>query len=273
MRQEVKNATSHQSVFGTSAINCFFRFFSLFVGDIVAKRNDAYNVYLLLSALVDIVLAPHVCSSAAAQLQVLDDFYTAFRETFPNVNVIPKMHYMIHYPRLLLLYGPLCRLSCMHFEAKHKFFKSIARKTRNFKNLWNPEPPTSDEAYVYSLTQPLESVAAIGTVRIDVNSLPDLWKDRLQELDMPVKNMHRATSITVCERKISVGCVLPVFIADDDLPHFAQVTLIVACDQKYFVFTSYRETNYFDDHMHAFVVESTTHNVIVEDFGHLFLTC
>lgn len=89
---------SHQSVSGTSAIKgsaaekrCFFHFFSLFVGDIVAKGNDAYNVYLLLRALVDIVLASQVCSSATAQLHVLvDDFYTAFRETFSNVKIIPK---------------------------------------------------------------------------------------------------------------------------------------------------------------------------------------
>lgn len=74
----------------------------------------------------------------------------------------------------------------------------------------------------------------------------------------------------MCERKISVGCVLPVFIADDDLPHVAQVTLLLACGQKYFVFTSYLETKYFVDHMHVFVVESTTHSVIVEDLGHLF---
>ena len=138
----------------------FFSFFSLFVRDIVAKGNDAYNVYLLLRALVDIVLAPQVCSRAAAQLQVLDDFYTAFRETFSNVKCIPKMHYMIHYPRLLVLYGPLCRLSCMRFEAKHQFFKSIARKTRNFKNICGTLSRRHLMKLMYSLTQLLESVAA-----------------------------------------------------------------------------------------------------------------
>ena len=75
---------------------------------------------------------------------------------------------------------------------------------------------------------------------------------------MPVENMHSVTPVTVCERNISVGCVPPVSIADDDLLHFADVTLIVACDQKYFIFTLYHESKYFDDHMHVFVVESTT---------------
>ncbi|EEC18804.1 conserved hypothetical protein [Ixodes scapularis] len=179
---------SRQAVFGRTAMKgsaaeklCFFRFFSLLLGDCIPKRNAAYEVYLMLRAVVDIVLAPQVCCSAAARLQVLiDDFYSAFKETFPGVNIIPKMHYLIHYPRLLLF----------------------------------------------------------------------------------------VVSVTVSERRLSVGCVILLLVPDDDLPHFAQVTLIVVSGLQHFVLASVLDTKYFDDHFHAYVVENTAHSVIIEDIGH-----
>lgn len=45
------------------------------------------------------------------------------------------MHYMIHYPRLILSYGPLVHLSCLRFEAKHQYFKRVATVLGNFKNI------------------------------------------------------------------------------------------------------------------------------------------
>lgn len=103
------------------------------MGDIVPKGNAAYEVYIALRAVVDVVLAPQVCHGAAAHLKVLtEDFYCAFKDTFATVNIIPKVHYLAHYPRLMLLYGPLSKLSCMRFEAKHPIFKSDFQENSQF---------------------------------------------------------------------------------------------------------------------------------------------
>ncbi|CAN7942717.1 unnamed protein product [Ixodes pacificus] len=267
---------SRQAVFRRTAMKgsaaeklCFFRFFSLLLGDCIPKRNAAYEVYLMLRAVVDIVLAPQVCCSAAARLQVvIDDFYSAFKETFPGVNIIPKMHYLIHYPRLLLLYGPFSKLSCMRFEAKHQFFKSIARRTRNFKNICGTLSRRHQMHLMCALTQPQESVTTTGSTRVDSSSLPDLLKDRLQNLSLAVTGVQSVVSVTVSERRLSVGCVILLLVPDDDLPHFAQVTLTVVSDPQHFVLASVLDTKYFDDHFHAYVVENTPHSVIVEDIGH-----
>lgn len=82
---------------------------------------------------------------------------------------------------------------------------------------------------MYSLIQLLESAAATGEVNLDINSLlfkHKLIKHKFLKTDCRsltcLPNMHSMTYIVVCERKISVGDVLPLFIADDDLLHFGQ---------------------------------------------------
>lgn len=267
---------SRQAVFGTSVIKgsaaeklCFFRFFSLLVGDSVQKGNAAYEVYLTLRAVVDIVLAPQVSRSAAAYLKVLvEDFYDAFRETFPDVNIIPKMHYLIHYPRLLLMYGPLSKLSCMRFEAKHQFFKSLAKRIRNFKNICSTLSRRHQMHLMYALAQPQETYITVGSKSIDPSSLPDLLKDRFQDLGLLTTNVCSVTSVTVSEREVAVGYVLPIIIPNDGLPHFAEVTLIAMCSSQLFVLATLLSTKYFDNHIHAFLVERTTHSVIIENIAH-----
>lgn len=46
----------------------------------------------------------------------------------------PKVHMMLHYPSLILQFGPLRQLWCMRFEGKHAYFKRIAHTMCNFKN-------------------------------------------------------------------------------------------------------------------------------------------
>lgn len=49
--------------------------------------------------------------------------------------LIPKQHYLIHYPRLILLLGPLVNFSCTRSEAKHKYFKKIVNILGNYKHV------------------------------------------------------------------------------------------------------------------------------------------
>ena len=57
-----------------------------------------------------------------------------FKEVYPSSSIIPKMHYMCHYPELILQVGPLVRSWTMRHEAKFHFFKQ-ATHIGNFKNV------------------------------------------------------------------------------------------------------------------------------------------
>ncbi|CAN7944385.1 unnamed protein product, partial [Ixodes hexagonus] len=248
---------------------CLFRFLSLLIGDVVPKDNDAYSVYLALRRIVDIVCAPQLTTNTIPYLRVLvSDFYSAFTEVFPDASVIPKMHYLIHYPRLIRLYGPLSKLSSMRFEAKHQYFKSLARKTRNFTNICRTLSTRHQLYEMYHLSQPKDKITTSGCKQVPFEELPELLQDRLQELDHWSVQVTTVNSVTMSQRTFRKECVLPLTAFDDDLPDFAEVTMIVICNEKVFIFATILQTRFFDDHFHAYVVDYTTHAVVIEDYHH-----
>lgn len=47
-----------------------------------------------------------------------------FQIVFPDVTMIPKYHFLEHYPELIRCFGPLVALWTMRFEGKHSFFQT-----------------------------------------------------------------------------------------------------------------------------------------------------
>lgn len=52
-----------------------------------------------------------------------------YKELFPDIKLLPKHHYLEHYPQMIRLLGPLVGRWTMHFEAKHSFLKQVIRHT------------------------------------------------------------------------------------------------------------------------------------------------
>ena len=46
-----------------------------------------------------------------------------FVRLYPRASVKPKMHYALHIPEQMRMYGPTRHHWCMRFEGKHGFYK------------------------------------------------------------------------------------------------------------------------------------------------------
>ena len=66
--------------------------------------------------------------------QLVKEQLTSFKNEYPNARILPKQHYLVHLPTQMM-FGPLIQSWCMRFEAMHSYFKDMARKIKNFKNL------------------------------------------------------------------------------------------------------------------------------------------
>lgn len=111
-----------------------FRMLPFMLHNIVDENDECFKVFQLLLKISSILLAPVISPETISVLQrITTDFLTNFKNVF-NKQITPKMHYLIHCPRLILLCGPLTRLWNMRFEGKHKDFKRIA-KNASFKNI------------------------------------------------------------------------------------------------------------------------------------------
>ena len=118
------------------------------------------------------IFSPVTNANQAAYLAlVIEEHHNEFRALYPNCSIIPKMHYLIHYPRTMTRYsridsfmfsqilsnakfvctinsfsshilcfvpfrlGPMMTHWCMRFEAKHRYFKQLATAIGNYTNL------------------------------------------------------------------------------------------------------------------------------------------
>lgn len=74
-----------------------------------------------------IVYKPTVLMSDYQLLKnVLKKHLTDVKHLF-DANLTPKYHFLIHYPRMLLRFGPLWLMNSLPYESKHKFFTQTVK--------------------------------------------------------------------------------------------------------------------------------------------------
>lgn len=116
---------------------CLIMYFPLIIDDLVLtdKLERMWDVILLLLQIMSIIFSERITNEMIVHLEDLrTKHHTMFRQNFNNQNLIPKQHFMIYYPRVIRLMGPLTELWCMRFEGKHAILKDMAHKFKNFKN-------------------------------------------------------------------------------------------------------------------------------------------
>ncbi|XP_065678986.1 uncharacterized protein LOC124815001 [Hydra vulgaris] len=117
-----------------------FHFLPVFVSCLVKNpdillNNNFLQLHLLCRQIVQIILAPEIDINGIPILEHLIQRHHSLLECISLVAFVPKIHYLVHYPRLLLHFGPLRHLWVMRFESKHQYFKQIARLVKKFKNI------------------------------------------------------------------------------------------------------------------------------------------
>lgn len=153
--------------------------------------------------IVDIVFASKLNRELLSYLKLLTvDFLNELKRVFGDV-ITPKFHYMIHYSRLIEMYGPLRALWCMRFEAKHQYFKLVANSSRNFINIAKTLSDRHQLRQCWEFSQNMihEFEEVLGTnTNILFSSLPC----ELQKCIASKARTHTITMQTVLQR---VSCI------------------------------------------------------------------
>ena len=75
------------------------------VGKYVQTDDEYWDNYLTLLHITDYVVAPEITIDEVAYLKILiEEHQKAFVVLYPEANVIPKQHYLIHTPYLVSRY-------------------------------------------------------------------------------------------------------------------------------------------------------------------------
>ena len=93
---------------------CFGRLLPLMIGKLISESDDHWLNFLLLMSIVDHLFAPILSRECSEYLKVLiADHHKTWTELYPSCNIIPKMHYMIHYPECIERYNAKYTVLCV----------------------------------------------------------------------------------------------------------------------------------------------------------------
>ena len=79
------------------------RILPLLVGDYIPDDDERWENYLRMMDIVDRLFSPKISEDDATYIKwLISDHHQEFCRLYPTMSVIPKMHFMLHMPRLMV---------------------------------------------------------------------------------------------------------------------------------------------------------------------------
>lgn len=111
------------------------RYFGLFVGDFIPENDHVWNLYLHLRQILDIVMSTSIQKETCILLETLITEHHQLYLQYSGKLLTTKYHFLLHYPDLLVKFGPFVALWSMRFEAKHRTSKIAANSSASRRNI------------------------------------------------------------------------------------------------------------------------------------------
>ena len=78
---------------------CLGKYLPLMIGSLVPFEGEYWQHFLLLLEIIDIVFSPIISLDLLGVLEALiQEYLWKFAHLYPGRSIIPKMHYLVHYP-------------------------------------------------------------------------------------------------------------------------------------------------------------------------------
>lgn len=235
-----RSFTSTNTIGGNAHENwTLLRFLPFFIGHIVPENEPSWLLILDLKDIVELVVAHVHTSETIAYLEAkIYDHRQRYLELFPNVKLLPKHHFLEHYPQMIRCFGPLVALWTMRFEAKHSFFKQVARYTNCFKNI--PRSLATKHQFMLAYDTHASTLKKSSLEVSDISILPmdvlsEGVRSKLHQRYPEITEVHMAKHLSysgICYRK----GMLIVHGSVDGLPKFNEIIqLCIVKDNPIFI--------------------------------------
>lgn len=232
------------------------------MGKKVEEGDLKWVLFLKLIQITFICTTPYVSAETTEDLRnLIESHNTQFTKEYPKTSVPPKMHFLVHIVKQIIMFGPAKFQWCMRFEAKHAFFKN--KKWRCFKNLplsmarfhqkWlcgqmiSPLGTFSDN-FLYAGDEVSEGNEMVLDEMMDAYKL--CIEEKFQNLD----------SVYVTKQVKIHGCLFKentilIESITDNVPNFVCVKNILVIDQVKYFLSQKANIICFDNHTISYEVE------------------
>lgn len=249
---------------------CFARYFCLLVGDFLDESYTYMQLIYILLDIVDIVFSPNITVSMTYRLEeLIHHHHQLFRTLFPEQSLIPKQHFLIHYPSKIRKLGPCVQYWCMRFESKHSSAKEFCHLLHNFKNIcksiaWKQQIRLCTDWMMFNQS----TIMDIGPGSAILPCTLSVPEDVFKKVGISIyEEMYFANYVKVNGCKFQPGSIIIVAIKDD-MPVFGKVLFIANAERKItFVFEKQYTLRYLIN-LHAYEVSSTD-DIMAIDYSQL----
>lgn len=261
------NFASRKSIGGNAHENwCLLRLLPFMVGLKVPEDDKAWQLLMTLKDIVELAMSPIFTDESIGFLDSkIAEHRSRFFEVLPQQRLIPKHHFLEHYPQLIKAFGPLVALWTMRFEAKHSFFKKIVRQTNCFRNILMSLAKKHQSMIAYHLHDSKVAKPALSvskTSRVPLEVLKEDIKESVTQKFPKEAAVHLANKVDFFGTNYCVGMMLP-FGSTGGLPDFAEILqMIIVRDSLFFVVKL--QSAWYNEHLRSFKLESTGNIQILE---------
>lgn len=249
-----------------------FRLLALLVGDVITPGDEFWELHLLCREMCEIISAPVVDPAWLPYLQMLISRHHKLLARLAPHAFMPKVHFITHYPRLMMEYGPLRHFWVMRFEAAHQYFKQIARRVQDFKNITPTLAKRHQAKKCFELSSNIlllsGSLPPVAQKQMSVKQLPaDLvqvlaaqtgYMIGVDEVVSPTK------SVSVQGLNIKVGAyMMHDVVSVEEVPVFVHIKCILSVRGGWYVCGMLQHPAHFVSHLHAYAIVSNKHYVVL----------
>jgi len=238
-----------------SEMYVLFTHFAFIIGDFVDRDVPEWCLYLLTREILAIVMQKKIHKDTPILLRsLISEHHDLFKKLFAK-NFTPKMHFALHYPKIMNEIGPLCHVSCMRFESYHRIFKNTIKNVNCRKNLL--------KTCLFKLRMRYANLFMNFRSFFDSNfktgKLNEVTRDIILanfrcELSLP-EILYATDMIEANSMVYKVGFVVQSGRDKDETPRFCLISKIFLYDKSIFIGCQSLNVLGFSTHFHAFRVE------------------
>jgi len=233
---------------------CFVKNFGVLVGDLIPRNYSYWKLYLKLRNILDFAMAPHLCPDDLLLIEaIVTGYFKYFLELEPKYCFKPKDHLLTHYWRIMEQVGPLSKIFCWRFQAKHKKLKATATTPKKNLALTIAIKHQLSLCHRFIANQNLVPVTKFGPthlVDLELEESYHLFKNCLPST-INVNNCAFSQWVEYKGTRYTSDMTLVIGV-EDFSPLFAKIELIVPdyVDDVLFICSHFSNLG-FDEHMHS----------------------
>lgn len=241
---------------------CLLRYLPIMFGDLVHPNDQHWYLFILLLQIVNIVFSSVISTGITIYLKhLIAEHHGLFKHLFPDKNLLPKHHFMVHYPSCMQKIGPLIHCWCMRYEAKHNVFK---KQLKSFKNITKTlaKKHQCQMAYIWQTFDPNAMKFGPGKM-VPLNEM-EVGAEMAGKLNVSTwTKVLNVKWVKHCGNTYRSGLAVCVQV-QNDMPVFHVIQNIVIKDEHILLITTALKTLCLDEHIHAYKVADTEAPYVLE---------